>query len=249
MRDEQGDMLGGPEKVTLFLGNYGSGKTEVAVNYALDLASRSVPDSIALADLDLVNPYFRSRESRGLLEAAGVRVIMPESQYHSADLPILVPGVRSALTAGTAQVILDVGGDEVGARVLGALTDALPGGSYRALMVLNGNRPFTGDVAGIERIRLEIERAGRIRFTGFVSNTHLMAETTFATIMAGYALAKEVEGALGLPLAFVCAPEQLVADVTAQVDEPVLPIIRYLATSWQYPLEGQNHLGKDLFRL
>ncbi len=248
-REERGTMVDGLEKVTLFLGNYGSGKTEVAVNYALHLARGTAPGEVSLVDLDLVNPYFRSREPRDLLEAAGVRVVVPDRQYHNADLPILVPEVRAALTASTSRVVLDVGGDDVGARVLGSLHDALPEGSYRALMVLNGNRPFTGDVAGIERIRMEIENAGRIRFGGFVSNTHLMDETTLATILAGYRLSREVAGATGLPLAFVCAPEALVPAVREHVEEPVLPIVRYLATSWQNPLEGLDNLGKDLFRL
>jgi hypothetical protein len=246
---KQEKMLEGPEKVTLFLGNYGSGKTEVAVNYALHIAANASVGTVALADLDLVNPYFRSREPRDLLEAAGVRVILPDRKYHDADLPILVPEVRAALTASTAHVILDVGGDDAGARVLGALTDALPKGSYQALMVLNGNRPFTGDVAGIKRIRSDIERAGRIEIGGLVSNTHLMEETTVETILAGYRLAREAAEATGLPLEFVCAPEAMVPAVTAEVTEWVLPIVRYLAPSWKNPGEGQDNLGKELFRL
>lgn len=242
-------MLEGPEKVTLFLGNYGSGKTEVAVNYALHLAAGKPADSVALADLDLVNPYFRSREPRDLLEAAGVRVIVPDREYQNADLPILVPGVRAALSASTAHVILDVGGDDAGARVLGALTEALPAGSYQALMVLNGNRPFTGDVAGIERIRREIERAGRIRIGGFVSNTHLMGETTLETIMDGHRLAQDAATSTGLPLELVCAPEALVAAVSARVAEPVLPIVRYLPPAWMTQAGGADIMGKDLFRL
>lgn len=242
-------MREGPEKVTLFLGNYGSGKTEVAVNYALHLAAGRPAGSVALADLDLVNPYFRSRESRVLLESAGVRVILPESEYHNADLPILVPEVRAALTASTAHVILDVGGDDAGARILGALTDVLPAGSYQALMVLNGNRPFTGDVAGIERIRRDIERAGRVRITGFVANTHLMSETTAETILSGHRLAQSAAAAMGLTLEFVCAPAELVDAIAAQVEEPVLPIVRYLASSWMLPADGRNNLGKELFRL
>jgi len=245
----QEKMLEGPEKVTLFLGNYGSGKTEVAVNYALHQAAGAPSWSIALADLDLVNPYFRSREPRDLLEAAGVRVILPDREYHDADLPILVPEVRAALTASTAHVILDVGGDDAGARVLGALTDALPEGSYQALMVLNGNRPFTSDVAGIKRIRSDIERAGRIQIGGLVSNTHLMEETTVGTILAGYRLAKEASRATGLPLEFVCAPATMVAEVAAAIGEPVLPIVRYLAPSWKNSGGGRGNLGKELFRL
>ena len=242
-------MLKGPEKITLFLGNYGSGKTEVAVNYALFVARKREAGAVTVADLDLVNPYFRSRESRQLMEAAGIRVVAPGDAHHHADLPILLPEVRSALLASTGEVILDVGGDDVGARVLGTLHDGLVSGSYRALMVLNGNRPFTGDVAGINRVRAEIEMAGRITVTGLVSNTHLMEETTAETIFRGVELARRAADELAIPLHFVTAPEELVDEISGTIMEPVLPLARYLATSWQQVARPEVNLGKELFRL
>jgi len=219
------------------------------VNYGLHLAGLSEPGAVTLVDLDLVNPYFRSREPKELLERRHVRVVVPETAFHHADLPILVPEVRSALRASTSHVILDVGGDDAGARVLGSLNDALPDGSYRALMVLNANRPFTGDAAGTERIRGEIERAGRVRVTGFVSNTHLMEETTIDTVLAGYRLAKQLEEETGIPLEFVSAPCRLVAETERVVAEEVLPIVRFLTPPWRNPLEGRDDLGRELFRL
>jgi hypothetical protein len=242
-------MLSGSEKITLFLGNYGSGKSEVAVNFALHLALESAAGEVTLVDLDLVNPYFRSREARELLVGHGIRLVTPDPRYQNADLPILVPEVRAALQASTAHTILDVGGDDVGARVLGSLHDSLPSGSYRAIMVLNGLRPFTGDVEGCERLRTEIESAGRIAITGFVSNTHLMDETTLETVVAGWRLATGVAARTGLPLEFVCAPPELVEAVREAVDVPVLPVRRYLAPSWKNPVAGRDNLGKALFRL
>jgi len=237
-------MLGGRERVTLFLGNFGSGKTEVAVNYALSLGGRG---DVVLADLDLVNPYFRSRESRAVLEGAGVRVVAPEGGYHHADLPILLPQVRAVLMSSTAQVVLDVGGDDVGSRVLGSLHDALPEGSYRAFAVLNGNRPFTSSVGGIGKILGEIEGAGRVRVTGFVSNTHLMEETTLDTVLAGHALAREAEQALGLPLEFVCAPPNMAEEVAGLTGCDVLPLTRYLSFPWQVPATPK--VGSELWHL
>ena len=242
-------MLGGSEKTTLFLGNYGSGKTEVSVNFALHLAGQLEPGSVTLVDLDLVNPYFRSREPKEVLERAGVRVVVPDGKYTHADLPILVPAVRGALRGSTGHVILDVGGDDVGARVLGALRDGLPEGSYRALMVLNGSRPFTGDVAGVERIRKEIELAGRISVTGLVSNTHLMEATTLETVLAGVELAAQVEAKSGLPLEFVTAPLELVDKVRDATGREVMPLYRFLSVPWRNPLDGIDNLGRELFRL
>lgn len=240
-------MLTGAERVTLFLGNFGSGKTEVAVNFAAHLASQRLKEAVSLADLDLVNPYFRSREPREFLEQLGVQVVVPEGEYTHADLPILLPGVRSMLMASTAYVILDVGGDDVGARVLGALNDALPDGSYRALMVLNANRPFTEDVPGAERICREIEAAGKIRITGLVSNTHLMEDTTVETVLKGVNLSRTLGSKMGIPLEFVCCPAVKVKAVSARVPEEILPISRRMTPPWKAPEGGR--LGKDLFRL
>jgi hypothetical protein len=243
-------MLIGQEHTTLFIGNFGSGKTEAAVNFAIMLKRQGLKDAVTLVDLDLVNPYFRSREPREYFEKYGVRLVIPDSQYMYADLPILVPEVRSLLVASTSYVILDVGGDDVGARVLGALHDALPPGSYRALMVLNASRPFTNNVEGIIKIKGEIEASGKISITGFVSNTHLMDDTTLDTILRGYRLAKDTEARTGLPLEFVCVPERLAADVKEAVSEDVLPIFRYLAPEWaERESRGGEISGKDLFKL
>ncbi len=247
-------MLFGRERVTLFLGNFGSGKTEVAVNFAMHLATGvregaagGGGEAVSLVDLDLVNPYFRSREPMAELMAHGVRVILPDAQYMHADLPILAPEVRAALMASTSHVILDVGGDDVGARVVGALNDALPSGSYRALMVLNGNRPQTRDLAGISRIRSEIERAARIEVTGFVSNTHLMGETTAATVLGGYRLARDAAAEAGLPLEFVTAPPDVVEEVAREVACEILPLRRALSVPWLRQEERGG--GRALFRL
>lgn len=242
-------MIVGSESVTLFLGNFGSGKTEVAVNFALYLRRQRSLTAVVLADLDLVNPYFRSRESLALLTDHGIRVIVPDSRYLHADLPILMPEVRSVLMASTAYIVLDIGGDDVGARVLGSLHDALDVASSRVLMVLNANRPFTGDVAGIARIRGEIEVAARIGVTGFVSNTHLMEETTLATVMSGYETARRAGDAMEIPLEFVCVPRLLVAGVSMRIEEDILPIDRFMAPPWRSPLQGRDNLGRELFKL
>ena len=255
-------MLFGREKITLFTGNFGSGKTEVAVNFALHCADVRSRELTALVDLDLVNPYFRSRESREVLENRGVRVVLPDRQYLNADLPILVPEVRGLLKVvqtdvsaqeseetPVAHVILDVGGDHVGARVLGALSAALPRGSYRACMVLNANRPMTRDVEGIGRIRGEIERAGAMEVTGFVSNTHLMEETTLDTILEGRDLALAAAEEAGLELQFVCVPEPLVAEARKAITEEILPIYRFLAPPWAGPRADAEQMGNKLFEL
>jgi len=228
-------MIRGKEHVSLFLGNFGSGKSEVAVNFAFHMVDNYPDLGVSIADLDLVNPYFRSREARDQLGEAGINLVLPDSRYMDADLPILVPGVRSILMGGTGYTVLDIGGDEVGAKVLGALTDALPRGSYRALQVVNANRPFTRTTEGVIQIAREIEEVSMIQFTGYVCNTHLMEYTNLDNILEGVELVRRTQEITGLPLEFVTAPAELVKELQQHVPEEVLPISRFLTPPWKQP--------------
>lgn len=223
-------MLQGSEKATLIVGHFGSGKSEVAVNLALELRARGL--DISLADLDLVNPYFRSREAIDLLESHGINVVVPPRGQLNADLPILVPQVRSLLMAGTSYGILDVGGDDVGSRVLGSMNDALGRGGYRVLMVINGLRPFSDTPEGCIRVMQEIEASARIPMTGLVSNAHMMEATDLETVLAGFELTSRVAELTGLPLEFVTAPEELAEEVRGRTGAEVLSIHRHLLPPW-----------------
>lgn len=238
-------MLVGNEKVTLFMGNFGSGKSEVAVNFAFWLADNGPERGVSVADLDLVNPYFRSREAREQLSQAGINLVLPDSKYMDADLPILVPGVRALLLAGESYAVLDVGGDDVGARVLGALSDTLVKGSYRALQVVNANRPFTNDAAGVIRIAKEIEYVSNLEFNGYVCNTHLMEHTSLENILEGVELVRRVQTQTGLPLEFVTAPAHLADELSQHIPEDVLPVARFLTPPWTRPYV-RGPMGKAL---
>jgi hypothetical protein len=231
--------------IVLFVGNYGSGKSEVSVNFSLAMARRGL--RVRLADLDLVNPYFRSREAKEALEARGVSVVLPPPAFRHADLPILTPEVKGLLQRPDGLAVLDVGGDDVGATVLSSLAGAFPEGGYELLHVVNHLRPFTDTVAGVVRILREIEGAARLRVTGLVGNSHLMDETTAATIHDGLRLARDVGAELGVPVRFVTAPEEVVPtlDPALLAGTPVLPMVRWLVPPWRRP--GQH--GSALFRL
>jgi hypothetical protein len=217
-----------------FVGNYGSGKTEVAVNYAVQLAASDRP--VAIADLDLVNPYFRCREALELLEERGIRVVVPRGANRYAELPIMLPEVKGLLSATGQTTILDVGGDDVGARALSHLAAEFPppgDGGYQLWQVINQSRPFTDTVEGCLAMREKIEGACRLRITGLVANTHLMDETTAEIVEKGYQFTREVGKAADLPVVMVAVTTTVYGDLaTADIACPVLVIDRQMTPPW-----------------
>jgi hypothetical protein len=217
--------------VVVIVGNYGSGKTEVAINLALDSRQRGVP--VRMVDLDLVNPYFRTREARNLLQSHAIDLVLPPAPYLHADLPILSPAVAGAIKRGGPLTLLDVGGDDVGATVLASLADAFHGRAVQMLQVINPHRPHTDSVAGCLAMRRQIETAAHLTVTGWIGNAHLMAATSADTIVAGYRFASEVSRASRLPLTFITAPLALMDALADETfDCPVLPILRQLTPPW-----------------
>lgn len=217
----------------IICGGYGSGKSEVSVNLATMLA-RDDSRPVLIADLDIINPYFRSREAAKELESIGVKSLLPPGDQVYADLPIIIPQIKGAIEDHDGKLILDVGGDDQGARVLSSLADAFTPHNYELLLVLNGNRPFTADVAGARKMMNEIEAASRLRFTGIIANTHLIEHTTVETVLDGLALAKDVSKATKLPVVFVSATRNVTEKLDLRrIDVPVLPLDRSLLKPWE----------------
>lgn len=230
--------------IALFIGNYGSGKTEVAVNYATN--RKAAGHKVRIADLDIVNPYFRSREVKRILEELGVEVVVPEDRLLDADLPVVVPGIKGMIENPVGINILDVGGDDAGATVLGSLHQALVAANYDMLQVVNVKRPFTENVEDTIKITREIEAASRLKVTGVVGNSHLMDETDAAVIREGYVYAKAVAKALGVEVKFITCEERLLNDFEeGEFDCPVLPITRQMLPPWR----RREKLGSQNFKL
>ncbi len=221
-----------PRRLLALVGGYGSGKTEVAVNLALELAAGGT--RVQLADLDLVNPYFRCREALELLEAHGVRVVAPPGGQASADLPIVLPEVLGLLDppAGTLS-LLDVGGDDVGARALAALRPRIPDGRHELWLVVNGRRPYSATTEACQRMRDQIEAAARLAVTGLVLNTHLGDETTPDVVLEGWRLGLAVAERLGVPVRCVTVIETLAGAAALQpIDAPRLVLRRRMLPPW-----------------
>lgn len=204
-----------PHRLTLVTGHYGTGKTEFSVNLALALAGEGA--RTALADLDIVNPYFRSREQRSLLEAAGVRLIATSQALADADVPALPAELHALLEDRAVRGVLDIGGDPSGARVLARYRPRISKEDYQLLYVVNGNRPEVRTAERSVEVLRAIEAVTGLCCTGLVNNTHLCGETAPEDVRKGAALAEEVSRLSGVPV--VChAAEARFADSLRDLD-------------------------------
>jgi len=202
--------------ITLLCGHYGSGKTNVAVNMAFELKKQY--ENTAIADLDIVNPYFRTRDSEKELEDAGIRVICSKYAGTNLDAPALPPEMYSITGNREMKTIVDVGGDDRGALALGRLSAAIVAeGDYEMLMVINCHRPLTRDAESTLEVMREIEAACRIPFTGLVNNSNIGRGTTAETILASTAYAEDVSRATGLPVVFTSVREDLEKELSDKI--------------------------------
>ena len=207
------------KRITLLCGHYGSGKTNVAVNLAL--RERTLYEKVAVADLDIVNPYFRTKDSSAEFEAAGIRLICSDYANTNVDIPALPPDLYAITDNKSIRVLIDVGGDDRGALALGRLAPSiLEEDSYEMLMVINGYRPLTRDAASTLEVLQEIEAACGIPFTGLVNNSNLGNDTTADDVLASLAYAEEVSRITGLPVVMTAFHEDLLPALGDKVPHP-----------------------------
>ena len=187
------------KRLTLFAGHYGSGKTNIAVNYSLYLAKMGLP--VTVADLDIVNPYFRTKDSANVLEEAGIELISSPFANSNLDVPAMPPEVYRLVADRTRYGVLDIGGDDRGALALGRYVPMIKDeNDYEMLFVINKSRPLTRDVDGTLEVMAEIEEACGLPFTAIVNNTNLGKHTTAGDILSSDTYANAVAERCGLPI-------------------------------------------------
>ena len=196
------------KRLTLFAGHYGSGKTNIALNYALWLRGQGLP--VTVADLDIVNPYFRTKDGESQLKQAGIRLISSDYANSNVDLPALPGEAYSLVDDRSVCGVIDVGGDDRGALALGRYVPQIrEEGDYEMLFVLNKARPLTRTVDDALEVFYEIEAACALPFTAIVNNTNLGPLTRPEDVIAGAHFAEEVGARTGLPVKMNCAMRKL----------------------------------------
>lgn len=217
-------------RVRIITGHYGSGKTEFSVNYAVKLAKAG--KKVALADLDIVNLYFRSREKKDILNDLGIRMISSSIEASAVDIPAVSAELYTPFQDESYQYVVDVGGNHVGARALGRFNQYLKEGKYDMFYVLNANRPETQTVDKAIEYLKRIEDNGRVKATGIVNNTHMLKSTSVDDVLRGQKLALEVSNKLAIPIKYIVALENVVKDLPEDMEGEIFPIKLYMREDW-----------------
>lgn len=214
------------KRITLICGHYGSGKTNLALNMALEAAKNG--EKITLVDLDIVNPYFRTVDYTKVLEEKGVNVIAQNLEGTTVDAPALTAKMFSIFNEDMGRVIVDVGGDDVGATALGRFAQRFNESGYDMLYVINRNRKFISEPEDAKALLAEIEAACRLRATALVNNSHLGAQTTAQDVIDSVAYAQAVSKVTGLPLMMTTAPKDVCDEIGGRIENlyPVDVVVR-----------------------
>jgi hypothetical protein len=197
---------------------FGSGKTELAINAALKVKEKY--EKVSLADIDTISPYFRSRDVKEQLQEKGIEVITPSERLMRADLPIIVPQVGGYIQNQAFKNILDAGGNDDGATVLGSLNNFIRNVSYAGLLVINKHRPFADDPEKIKKQIKSLTAKGRIRADYLVNNTNLADETDAQVVKNGEDYITELSKKTGIPV--LCTVVEKGIEVETQYEKFII---------------------------
>ena len=213
-------------QINIITGHYGSGKTNLAVNMALDHAKKG--ERVTIVDLDIVNPYFRTADFKNLLEQNNIRLIAPAYANTNLDIPSLPPDIHSIFREDAGYVVVDVGGDDAGAIALGQFSSQMKESGYEMYYVINERRYRTKDAVEAVQLLREIELVSRLSATKLVNNTNLGRDTDLALVSRSEAFADEVSRLTGLPVAFTSMAKEICPD-----EDGYYGIEIYVKTSWE----------------
>ena len=219
-------------RIFIFAGYTGTGKTEIAINYALSLHQKGVP--VALLDFDIVKPYIRIRDKADILIASGLNVLTPSSEYAQADMPIIPPNTYAWVADKSRKLVIDVGGDKQGSTTLAQVFPRIEEGGYEFILVINPFRPFSRTVDDIKRIAGEVAFGAHTRFTHIAANPHLKEKSSKEEFLRGLEVVKQASTEMNLPIKFVAVSTENNFEVNDdELPAPRLPLQLFVKYPWE----------------
>lgn len=220
------------KELIVVIGAYGSGKSEYSINLARGLSLKG--EKVTLVDLDVVNPYFRSRDVKDKFAEEGITVIAPEGEFQHADLPMLSPRIMGAVQNYDETVILDVGGDPAGCRTLARYVDNIKKRGYKMRLVINTKRPFTADADGITEMLKMLKFASKLEITEFICNTNLMEHTTADIIEDGIKIIDEVAKRESIKFNVFTVLDKYIENIPIEIEGKTRLILHhFLSKPWE----------------
>ena len=217
-------------RITIFCGNYGSGKTEISLNTAIKYAKEN--KKTTLVDLDIVNPYFRSSEQLELLNEHGIKVLCPTFANTAVDIPSLPASIQSIFADKDQTVIIDVGGDATGATALGRYKHFLDAEDTITYMVINARRPFSKGTDELSVMLEDIQFKSRLKIDRLINNTNMARNTTVDDLIYGQKIVEEISVKYSIPLQYISGKPEILAQLPSYITTARLPINIYMRPDW-----------------
>ena len=199
-------------RLKIIIGAYGSGKSEISVNLALKMRKENPSDKVLLADLDIVNPFYRSSDANKVLEENDIRLISPMYANSNVDAPVLSGEVYVIFDDDSYRGVFDIGGEDMGATILGSMKTRLDNTDAELIMAVNTRRPFTSTADEIIIMASELQEASKMKITGFINNTNILEQTTPSDILEGEKILLEVSQKTGIPLVMTTVMEGVMSE-------------------------------------
>ena len=218
------------KRLRVFTGHFGSGKTEISVNYAIELARHN--KDTCIVDLDIVNPYFSVREVRDYLESLGIRVVALPMEITNAELSTVPADVLAAFNNKSYEVVLDVGGDDMGAVALGQYNRFFKEEPYDMFFVINTNRPYTSTAEGIMEYVDSIQRSSRLKVSYLINNTNMSYETTVDDVLRGQTIVEEASQNMNIPIKYTCVSEDIPDKLLNKINNEIFKLKIFMRPVW-----------------
>ena len=218
-------------RINIFTGHFGSGKTEIAINFAI--YCKKYYNKVAIVDLDIVNPYFRTKDVSPMLESQDIKVVAPLFANTNVDIPALPAEIISLFQDKEYRVIFDVGGDDSGATALGRYYRYFSNEPYDMFFVINTKRPLTDNEDSIIDMLRQIEQSSRLTVTGLINNTNLSYISTLKELLEGQEIIENISREIMVPIRYITGENKILSQLPDYLKDKAFPISLYLQIPWE----------------